>query len=87
MSKQQFSKIISNKVVPKKTSIFALAVALMLDIENTELLLMKAGYAFSDSSLLDLIVKYSIIHESYNILTINEILFKYNQNLLGSSVA
>ncbi|MDD5823723.1 MAG: macro domain-containing protein [Firmicutes bacterium] len=87
LSKQHFSKIVSDKVLPKKSTILALAIALRLDMEAVDYLLMKAGYALSDSSIMDLIVSYAIKHEIYDIFVVNDILFKYNQKLLGSSIA
>lgn len=85
ISKQQFSKIMSNKVVPKKSTIFALAIGLSLSFEDTELLLMKAGYAVADSSVFDLGISYFIKHEIYDIFTVNLWLYDNKLPLLGSS--
>ena len=46
-------------------------------------MLKKAGYAFSDSNLFDVIVKYFIENEKYDIFEVNNTLFTYDQNLLA----
>lgn len=84
IDKRLFSKIRKDaNYHPKKTTALALAVALELPPDQTKDLLMKAGYSLSRSILLDIIVEYCIYQKNYNIFVINELLFKYDQPLLG----
>ena len=47
-------------------------------------LLKSAGYAFSDGSNRDLIVRYRLEHIIYNINQVNTLLFEYDQEQLGA---
>lgn len=57
--------------------------ALELSLDETDDLLERAGYALSHASKFDVIVEYFIVSGKYNIFDINEVLFKYDQPLLG----
>ena len=87
LDRRLFSKIISNKdYTPRKNTVFALAISLKLNLEETQNLLRSAGYAISHSSKADLIIEYYITHpnhKQYNIDDLNFLLFKYNQVQLG----
>ncbi len=86
LNRKLFSKIRSNRdYMPKKSTVFAFAIALRLSEDEAIDLLEKAGYAFSDSRKLDVIIHYYIKNEEYNIDLINETLLYYGQALLGSS--
>ena len=64
ISRQHFSKIQCNRDYnPKKKTVLAFAVGLHLSEDETIDLLKSAGYAFSDGSKRDWIVRYlSLIH-------------------------
>jgi O-acetyl-ADP-ribose deacetylase len=79
-----FSKIrTSRNYMPSKRTAVGLAIALELSLDETEDLLERAGYALSHSQKFDVIVEYFIVSGKYDIFEINEVLFKYDQPLLG----
>ena len=83
ISRQLFSKIKSEKDYhPTKNTVFSLAIGMELNIDETSELLAKAGYAFSSSSKLDLIIQYFMYHKNYNLFVINEVLDKYGFDAL-----
>jgi O-acetyl-ADP-ribose deacetylase (regulator of RNase III) len=84
ISKQHFSKIKNNPGYnPTKQTAVALALALELDLEQTKDLIGRAGYALSNSSKFDLIIRYFIEQGNYDVMEINLALYEFDQNLLG----
>ena len=85
ISKQHFSKIRNNpNYKPTKPTAIALALALELSLEGTKDLIGRAGYALTNSSKFDLIIRYFIEQGNYNVVEINIALYEFDQALLGS---
>ena len=84
LTKQHFSKIRNNpNYKPTKPTAIALALALELDLEATKDLIGRAGYALTNSSKFDLIIRYFIEQGNYNVVEINIALYEFDQSLLG----
>ena len=85
ITKQHFSKIRNNPdYKPSKPTAVAFAIALELNVEETNDLIGRAGFTLSNSSKFDLIVRYFIEQRNFNVVQINMVLFEYDQSLLGA---
>ncbi len=72
LDRRFFSKIRSNPAYhPRKATVLALAIALKLDLAQTEDLLARAEYALSPGSKSDVIIRFFIERKIYDIHTIN----------------
>jgi transcriptional regulator with XRE-family HTH domain len=84
LDRKLFSKIRKGKgYMPSKKTAVALAIALKLSLDETRGLLERAGFALSRSVMFDIIIEYFLKREKYDIYEINNVLFMYDQPLLG----
>lgn len=85
VDKKTFSKIKCNPDTykPSKQTAVAFAIALQLDLAQTQDLLATAGLTLSRSFVFDKIIRYFIQKGEYDIFVINEALFEFDQVLLG----
>lgn len=83
IDRRLFSKIRSDaNYHPSKSTCIKLCLALELDIVQTEILLETAGYCLSMSSTADLIIRYCINNQTFNIVEVNEALDYFSESIL-----
>ncbi len=83
ISRKVFSSMHKADYRPKKSTAIAMAISLELDLEQTEDLLKRAGFALSPSNVSDLIVSYFISNKNYSMFDLNEALFAHGQPTIG----
>lgn len=83
VDRKLFSKIRNNPdYKPSKATALSFAIALELNLDETQDFIARAGYTLSHSSKADIIVEYFIINRNYNIHELNAVLFNNDQPLL-----
>ena len=85
VDKKTFSKIKCNKDYrPGKITAVSFAIGLRLNFEETQHLLSTVGMCLSRSNKFDVIIEYFIRSGNYKtIFDVNEVLYKFDQSLLG----
>jgi len=83
IDRRLFSKIRSDSGYrPGKSTAVSLALALRLNLDETKDLLLRAGFALSNSSKSDVIIQYFIENKNFNIYEINEVLLHFGEKEL-----
>jgi O-acetyl-ADP-ribose deacetylase (regulator of RNase III) len=85
VDKKTFSKIKCNKDYrPSKNTVVSFAIALRLDLSQTNHLLNTVGLSLSRSSKFDMIIEYFVTTGNYeSIFDVNEVLYHFDQTTLG----
>lgn len=85
VDKKTFSKIKCNKdYKPSKVTAVSFAIALRLNLTETERLLRTVGMSLSRSNVFDIIIEYFVTTGDYeSIYDVNETLFRFDQVTLG----
>jgi transcriptional regulator with XRE-family HTH domain len=86
MTNVGFWKLLKGKNNPSKMTVFGLAVAFRLSIEDTKEMLMKAGYAINPSSLQDVIISGLIQKKIYDRYAIDDLLYALDLQLLPGAI-
>lgn len=85
VSRQTWHKILNDPAyTPSKNTVLSFAIALELTLGETLELLRTVGYTLSQSSRFDIIITYFIRNRIYDIFTINETLFQFDEPTLGT---
>lgn len=84
ISKKTFWKINNDAHYrPSKQTVIAFAIALELNLEETEQFLRTVGFSLSHSNTFDMIIEYYITNEIYDLYEINAALYRYDQVCIG----
>lgn len=83
VDRKLFSKIRNNPAYkPSKATALSFAIALELNLKETQDFIARAGYTLTHSSKFDVIVEYFIVNGIYDIHEMNTVLFEHDQPLL-----
>ena len=86
LAKQTFGKMKNEPSYnPSKDTAIQICIGLKLNDQEAQILLNKMGYALSNSSKRDLIVKYCLSKKIHNIRYINDILYEENFKLFPNN--
>jgi hypothetical protein len=88
IDKRLYSKMMSaGNYKPAKNTAIAFGLALRLTEEEFAAFLGNAGFALSDSSVFDLMIRFCVEHEIFDIHDVNALLSQADQKMLSREVA
>jgi hypothetical protein len=88
VDKRLYSKIMSTgNYRPAKNTAIAFALALRLNNDEFTAFLGNAGFALSDSSVFDLVIRFCVEHEIFDIHDVNALLLQADQKMLSREAA
>ncbi len=82
IDRKLFSKLRKKDYHPSKKTVIALALALQLNLDEATDLLGYAEYALSPNDKADTIIKFCFTKPVYELMTVNELLYKYANTTL-----
>lgn len=84
MDRKLFSAMKTNvNYSPSKTTAVLCCLALQLELDEAESLLHKAGYELSDAKYWDLVIRYCLEYEHYDIDDVNAVLQLFGEKPIG----
>ena len=83
LDRRLFSKLRKREYTPTKKTIFALILALELNLDEAIDLLRYAGLAFRPNSTTDIAVKWYLNHKKYNVIDLNIFLMDHGEEPLN----
>ena len=84
VDRRLFSKIVSDREYkPSKDTCLSFVFALRLNLNEALDLLQSAGYTLSHSDKRDVIIEYLLRQKTYDLITVNEVLFRMEQKIIG----
>jgi hypothetical protein len=88
IDKRLYSKIMTTeKYKPAKNTAIAFGLALRLAADEFDAFLGNAGFALSDSSVFDLVIRFCVEHEIFDLHDVNALLLQADQKALSREVA
>lgn len=83
LTRQAFSKMMGwRRQIPRKKTVMAMSVVLKLTTEEAEKFLARAGYALTHIDKTDLVIRYCLEHNIYDLVDVNEALMILDQRPL-----
>lgn len=79
IDRRHFHKLTNDKVIPKKETVLALAIALQLNLTESERLMESVGYAFSPCKITDLVIRFFLDNGIYDRFEIDEALVELGE--------